>query len=395
MPVSPNFVNFGMGSRPVAVGDIPNLVNFGMGSRPVAVGDIPNLVNFGMRLLGGVVPNLVNFGAGTASHRDRGQDRDMRAVLLTVLLLLAVPIPASAGEVLELTPQTAGQIVELSKSTPVVIAWHSADCDWCRPQQDELRRRFAVDLGRWQLVTADISAHPQLRDEYAVCCMPSASVLAGGKEIGRRIGWTDGATMDTFLDDLLAHRPLPVDLVGGTIASADELRQVVDGPNPDPVVLLFRRGEATEPVWALLRAQYPDLTAGRSWTAYTVNLDRLPELADQYKIGEGPALVVVKEKNEVARLSPWDTKPESLRAWLDPLLPAAKPSSAARCASWACLHASGSSASPCARSTSGSPSGAAWTPGAPRWTYPAGTFLSGSCPPPPPPAPQPPESRSR
>jgi thioredoxin 2 len=82
---------------------------------------------------------------------------------------------------------------------PVVVDFWAPWCGPCRMVAPELVKIASAHAGRWIVAKVNTDALPDLGARYGIQSIPTMSVFAGGREVGRTSGARPAADIETFV----------------------------------------------------------------------------------------------------------------------------------------------------------------------------------------------------
>lgn len=119
----------------------------------------------------------------------------------------SAPEPAPTGLdaplIEEVTQTTFEAMVERSLSVPIVVDLWAAWCQPCKQLKPILEELVAEYAGRFQLVTIDIDASPQIAQALEVQSVPTVMAVIGGRPIPLFQGAQPKAQVRAVLDQVL------------------------------------------------------------------------------------------------------------------------------------------------------------------------------------------------
>jgi len=105
------------------------------------------------------------------------------------------------------TPDAAVFDAAIAESAlPVVVDFWAPWCGPCRMVAPELARVAKQNAGKYLVLKVNTDAIPELGERFAIRSIPTMSVFAGGREVGRTAGARPAAEIEAFIQSTLARR---------------------------------------------------------------------------------------------------------------------------------------------------------------------------------------------
>jgi putative thioredoxin len=116
-------------------------------------------------------------------------------------------------------------VLARSREKPVVVDFWAEWCGPCHALAPVLEREVESRGGVVELVKIDVDANQSLAETYGVRGIPAVKGFRDGRVIAEFVGAVGPAAVSTFIDDLLAPRPIETALA--ELRSSGELPDVV------------------------------------------------------------------------------------------------------------------------------------------------------------------------
>jgi thioredoxin-like negative regulator of GroEL len=145
-------------------------------------------------------PALLPSRAGDASRDTTASAPSRRAALASLpaaaALLAALPSRASAGSVLELTPETFDGVVRSNKR--VFVEFYAPWCPYCKRMEPMLSALPGKLGGKTRVARMDVDAHADYAQRYGVSGFPTLVLFLDGVPAGQHVGLVDEETLLRF-----------------------------------------------------------------------------------------------------------------------------------------------------------------------------------------------------
>jgi putative thioredoxin len=126
-------------------------------------------------------------------------------------------------DVTEATFET--EVIERSRSVPVIVDFWADWCGPCHALTPVLESAVAARDGAVELVKVDVDANQELAGRYSVRGIPAVKAFRDGRVVSEFTGARPAASVDGFIDELLA--PPRADGLLEELRAAGELPAIV------------------------------------------------------------------------------------------------------------------------------------------------------------------------